>query len=1035
MRIPLLRICMLALLLPVFTAVQAQEQTVTGTVISAEDNQPLPGVSVLVKGTTNGTVTDIDGAFRLTVPTEGVTLIFSYVGFKEQRVELGSQTTLSISLEPDATELSEIVVTAFGLEQEKKQLGYSVQELQSEAIMETRQTNIVNALQGQVSGVQVTSAGGAPGMSSRIIIRGLTSIDPTSNNQPLFIVDGVPIDNSTQEDNGTPRGMTNRAADLNPNDIESVNVLKGAAATALYGIRAANGAVIITTKKGEAGKTQVRVNSSVGFEEVNKFPEFQGEYGQGFSGLHQPTSFWPSWGAPVRAVQVFEPEHRFYDNNRALMETGVVLDNSISVSGGNEKATFFTSFGNLQHDGVLPNSSWDRTSAKITGTVKVNEKFNFSGSINYINSGGNRVPFDRMLETMMYQSVTQDVTDYINPDGSQVFTGSSDNPIYVAKFRTFEDDVNRIIGNINLNYDVTDWFRVSYRLGSDYYAEERTEITPGPLGIDTEVRPLSSLGFMEETRINSRDINSTLNLTFQHDITDRLNATLRVGQDVFTRTREQIRASGTTFQIPRFFNLSNLTENITNTQSFRDRRLMGVYGDLMLNWDNVLFLNFTARNDWTSTLPEENRSFFYPAVNLGFAFSDVFDLPEFFTFGKLRASYAEVGKDTNPYRTSATYSAAQIGDSYLGFTRNSSLGTPELRPERTTAIEFGGDFRFFDNRLSLDIAWYQQNSIDMILPVPVSNATGYTRIFTNAGELRNRGLELVLNARAVETQDFSWDVTLNFTRNRNEVIEIREGIENIVLGSQFGYAGSSVTMTIVEGAPYGNLYGRSFERYYANGTPDNLTELDRDLPLLIGENGFPIINRNQLVLGNTQPDWIGGIRNTLNYKGLRLSFLIDGRYGIDQYSQFDNFYSAFGKLDYSLNRNDVVVFSGFQSDGTPNDVPVWLGQGIGPDGNNYGAGFYRNYYRGSSENFVQDASFIKLRNITLGYTLPPTLIDKLPFTNVDVSVAANNIILWTPWTGYDPESFSAGAGGNATGFTGLGYPGIRSAFFTLNLTF
>ncbi len=1013
---------------------QAQPRSISGQVTDADAT--LPGVNVVVKGTTIGTVTDVDGNYSLSVPESAQTLVFSSVGYTSEEIDIGNQSTINVAMAPDVRSLQEVVVTSFGIEQEKQALGYAVQELQSEEITQTKQPNLVNALQGRVAGVQITNSGGAPGMSSRIVIRGITSLDPTADNQPLFVVDGVPIDNSTVEagTSNTPRGLSNRAADINPNDIESINVLKGAAATALYGVRAANGAVIITTKKGKAGGVKVNVSSTVGFDEINKYPDFQQRYGQGFSGDFDSTSFWPSWGAPIPAVQVVVPEHRYYANTRNVMRTGSQVDNTVSVSGGSEAATFYASLSNLQQRGVIPFSNWKRTSAKLSGQANIGEKFSLSGSINYINSGGDRVPHDRIMETLMYWAFTQDATDYINPDGTQRTYGNS-NPLYTARFWTYEDNVNRSIGNITLNYAPTPWLSFLYRIGTDFYSDQRTEILPGPRGIESE-DPLSSTGFIEETRINSRDLNSTLNVTLNHTFNEKLEATLRLGNDVFDRSRNSLFSNGSEFIIPEFYNLSN-TRNLTTGQDIRQRRLIGVYGDLQLNYDNFLYLGITGRNDWTSTLNPENRSFFYPSVNMGFVFNDKLNIPALLSYGKVRASYAQVGKDAEPYSTAITYTTPSFFplNGQVGFTRSNSLGLSTLKPERTTSVELGTDLRFLENRLSVDLTWYKSNSKDQIIPVPVSNATGYTRFITNAGEIENQGIELILGATPVQTGNFSWDLTLNFSRNRNRVIDIKEGIETIVLGDQFGYGGSSVTMQLIEGDPYGNLYGTSYERYYQGGQPEDLRYLDESLPLVIGDNGFPVINSDQLIIGNAQPDWIGGIRNTFNYKGLNISFLIDARAGIDQYNQYANFYSAFGMLDYSLNRNDVVVFDGLREDGSANTQQVWLGQGVGPDGRDYGAGFYRTYYRGSSENFVKNASFVKLRNIALGYSLPASILEQTPFSTVNVSLTANNIILWTPWRGYDPESFSAGAGGNATAFTGLGYPGVRSLLFSLNLTF
>ncbi|MCH4824049.1 SusC/RagA family TonB-linked outer membrane protein [Gramella lutea] len=1011
-----------------FASLVAQEDSVSGLVTSSADGEPVFGVNVLVKGTNRGTTTDFEGNYQIDV-NQGEILIFSSIGFETQEITYSGQSTLNVTLVEDLESLDEVVVTSFGIEQEKKSLGYAVQEIGSEEITKTKQQNLVSALQGQAAGVQVTNSGGAPGMSARIIIRGVNSLDPGADNQPLFVIDGVPIDNSTIESNGTPRGLSNRAADINPNDIESLNILKGAAATALYGVRASNGAVIITTKKGKAGKVRINFNTSLGFDEINQFPDFQETYGQGFSGEYNPDSFWPNWGPSMEEINQIDPDVRFYDIWDDAMRTGVQIDNNISISGGNEKATFYGSLGRLDQEGIIPFSDWGRTSAKLSGEVVFSEKFRFSGNVNYTVTGGNRVPHDRFMERLVYWSPNHDVEDYINEDGTMRTYGNT-NPIYDARFSTFEDEVNRTVGNLRFTYSPFEWLDLTYLVGTDYYSDKRTEITPGPLGIDGE-NPLSSTGFITETRINSRDINSNFFITLKNDWTEKLNTTLRLGNDVFERDYERVDATGVEFVIPEFYDLSYASQ-ISNSQDKRKRRLVGLYGDLMVNYDETLFLNVTARNDWTSTLPIGNNSFFYPSVNLGYVFTESFEQPDWFTFGKIRGSWAEVGKDTDPYLIGQTYASPSVyplgGE--VGFTRFSQFGDLELRPEKTTAIEFGTDLRFFENRLGLDVTWYKSNSKDQIIPVPVSETAGFSTFVTNAGEIENQGWEFIISGTPVRSENFRWDVSLNAAYNQNEVKSIREGIEEIVVGTQFGYGGSSVTIKLLEGEPYGNIFGTSYAR---QGADPNSIYLNESLPIIIREDGFPDRNGSQLVLGNTTPKWIGGLKNDFSFKGFDLSFLIDFRSGVEQYNQYDNFFSAFGIAEYTLNRNETIVFDGFLEDGSPNTQPVWLGQGEGPDGRNYGAGFYRNIYRTVSENFVQDASFIKLRNITLGYNFQGNILDVLPFESARMSVAANNIILYTPWDGFDPESFSSGAGGNATGLTGLGYPGVRSFFFTLNL--
>ena len=1002
-------------------------QEISGLVTDVS-GAPLPGVTIVVGGTNKGTTTDFDGNYTIAASTGNV-LRFSYLGMKTQSVTVGLANVINVTMEEDSEQLSEVIVTAFGISQEKKALGYAAQSIDAESITQTKQTNLVSALQGQVAGVQITNSGGAPGQSARIIIRGINSLDPNADNQPLFVVDGVPIDNSTVESGGTPRGLTNRAADINPADVESMSILKGAAATALYGVRAANGAVIITTKKGKAGQVSVSFNSSLGFEELNRLPKLQDQYGQGFSGEYNPDSFWPSWGAPISEVAKTVEGHKYQDNWNRAFDTGVQTDNSLSISGGGEKATFYGSFGNFEQKGIIPFSDWGRTTAKLSGSVAMSEKFNFSGSVNYSNSGGNRVPHDRYMERMMYWAETQDVRDYINPDGTMKTYGNT-NPIYDARFSTYKDNVNRLIGNLNLNYSPTDWLSLSYRVGTDFYSDARTEKTPGPKGIDGE-QPLSSTGYLEETRINSRDITSNFYITLTKTFNEDWSTNLRLGNDIFERKYDRVRLRGEDFVIPEFFNVNN-TRQVFASQGKSIRRLVGFYGDLMVNYKDYLYLNITGRNDFSSTLPKDNNSFFYPSFNVGYVFSEHLAIPEWFTFGKLRGSWAQVGKDTNPHVLGATFVSPSVYplDGQVGFSRNSTFGDPALKPELTTSIEFGTQLAFFENRLNLDVTYYKSNAEDQIIPVPITDATGFSSYITNAGEIENQGVEIVLGGDIIKNNDLTWKMTANLSINDNKVKAIREGIDEIVVGSQFGYAGSRVTMKLIEGEAYGNLYGTSYERF---GADPNSQFLESGLPIIIGDNGFPVKNNNQLILGNAVPKWIGGLRNELSYRNFDLSVLMDFRTGLEQYNQFDNFLSAFGKNEYTLARNDFRVFDGVLADGSPNTKEVWLGQGDGPDGNNYGAGFWRNSYRGISENFVYDASYIKLRSVSLAYNFGDKVLDRTPFTSLRLSVAANNIILYSPWDGFDPESFSAGAGGNAIGFTGLGFPGTQSYFLTLNV--
>ena len=1040
----LLSLVLLGLLGGMVQPVQAQTGTVTGTVTDSTEGTPLPGVNVAVVGTQQGGATNANGRFEISGVLVGTQrLAFSFVGYRTKRVPVQVETgenEVHVELASGAVALENVVVTALGIEREQRSLGYAAEEVDGAAIEETGQPDLLNALSGKVSGVTITNTGGAPGGSSRIIIRGMTSLNPNANNQPLFVVDGVPIDNSTIEAGDTPRSLSNRASDLDPSNIQSVNVLKGGAATALYGTRAANGAVIITTKSGQAGEMQINVSSTAGAERVARYPEFQTVYGQGFAGEATTDSFWPNWGARIDEVADTLEGWQYHDIWRDAMQTGTKFDNHVSVSGGSEEVTYYASVSNLQQRGVIPFGDRDRTTVKLSGDIQPFETLNVSSSVNYTNAGGNHVPADRFMERLMYWAPTKDVTNFEQESGIQRgYYGNGNagtNPLYDAKYSTYETSLNRIIGNVSFDYDPLDWLNLTYRLGLDYYNDDRTNITPGPLGIEGE-NPLSSTGFITKDRINSRDLTSTLNVTFEENLSDQIGATLRLGNDIFDQQFDRVTASGDDFVTPRFYDLSNV-RNLSSDQETVQRRLIGVYGDLTLDYNDYLYLNLTARNDWSSTLPAQNRSFFYPSASVSFLFSEVFDLPDAISYGKLRASIAEVGKDAEPYLTSVTYTSPSTYplDGRVGYTRSDLRGSQDLRPEQTISFETGANVRFLNDRLGLDFTVYQSNSADQILRVPVSNATGFTEFATNAGEIRNRGIELQLSATPVQTDPFSWDATLNFTRNRNTVVDIREGIDEIVVGSQFGYGGSSPTIKLVEGDAYGNIYGTSYQRYYPDGEPEGNDRIDEDRPILIGEDGFPVVNTRDKILGNTQPDWTAGLSNTLSYKSLSLSFLIDVKKGLDVFNQYDNFFTAFGITKETLARNEFRVFEGVTADGEPNTKEVWLGQGVGPDGVDYGAGYYRNVKRGVTEEFVQDASYVKLRNAQLSWGLPQRWIGAASFLKqVRLSAGVNNIILYTPLeNAFDPESRSGGAETNATGFTGLDYPGTSSVRFTVDLT-
>lgn len=1017
-----------------------QSRRISGTVTD-ERGTPLPAVSVLEKGTNNATVTNEQGAFTIALTGNSNVLIFSYVGRPNRELALRQSDTYAVRM-GEASAMSEVVVTALGIRKEKRALGYSSQEVSGEALTRTKETNIVNALRGQVAGVQINSGGGAPGQGSRIVIRGVKSLGPGKNNQPLFVIDGIIMDNSTNtggDAQASLRGMTNRAADINPDDVETISVLRGGAATALYGQAGSNGVVVITTKSAKVGKMRVGFSSTYGIEEVNKFPEVQSLYTQGYRGVYDPATIFTNWGPTVEAARAIDPTHpdKLFHNYARAYRTGNQFRNTLTLSGGTENALLTSSFSYLKQNGVIPNSDFRNISARLSGQFKAGNKFRFSPSINFINSGGLRVNSERYNEQLSYWSPRWDVMDYIKPDGTM--KGYRDNPVYGTYSNQFRDNVNRIIGNVSATFSPFKWFDLDYRGGMDYYADFRRHAAPGARGLVGELNYSDNgLGFVNEFRISNRILTSNLIATFKKDWSSKFNTVLRLGNDVRAQKFSRLTSTGSELDIPTLLSLNNAKVRATN-QYEEDYRIVSAFGDLSLSWDNYLFLNVTGRNDWTSTLARGNNSFFYPSVSLSYVFTDHFVKTSWLDFGKLRASWAEVGKDTDPYETNAYYTPVIItSSSQVSWTRGDRRGDQSLRPERTRTLELGTELRAFNNRLGIDFTWYKLNSRDQIIPVFISPATGFASVITNAGEIENHGIELVLNGSPIKGKNFSWDATINFTRNRNKVLSIAPGLSEIVVGDWFGYVGSTATMKYIPGQPVGAIFGTSYQRFYGGKADDRLT-LQRDLPIVIANTGanrgFPARDLTQRVLGNSQPDWTGGLLNTFTYKNLRLSFLFETQQGQDRYNQLANYQAAFGTAPFTLDRNTTKVFPGVLADGTTNTQVVYMGQGVGPDGRDYTDGYYRNVYRGVTENFVEDASWVRLRNLSLSYRIPTTFIRSGFIRDATVTFTGNNLLLWTNFSGFDPDASSYNSGSNVDAFTGFAYPAVRSYLLSINVNF
>ncbi len=1021
------------LLLPLLALSQARQ--ITGRVTDEKGN-PIPMASVIVKGATTGVSADENGRYSISVTGKNPTLVISSTGFTSKEVKIGESNSYNVVLQ-SGNSLSEVVVTAaFGFKQRKKTLGYNVQEVTSADLAKGRENNFINAIQGKVSGVNITSSGGAPGAGTDIIIRGISSLSPTADNQPLIVVDGMPVNNSTVSGSMIPSTGTNdlpakssdqfsyanRGLDINPDDIESISVLKGAGATALYGLRAANGVLIITTKKGSTGRMSINLNSSVAADYLTKFPEIQTKYREG----QQGRLAFNSDGSPNR-FQTFgplrQPDDPVYNNFKRLFETGLRVNNSITVQGGNNKTTYYSSFSSLNQKGILPSTKYDRYTFKLAGTSQISDKVGVNASATLTTSQSTQPSAgDKgVMTAIAYHTTSVDVKDYMNPDGSQkVYApGIIDNPLYVARFSQMKSNVFRIVGNMGLTYNIIPRLRFDYKIGGDFYSDNRTRIVPGPRYANdptTLDMAIASGGFIVEERVTYRDVNSNAFLTWQDKINEDFDYTLLAGNTLQVTYTDVINTRGEKFGLAGFYDLSNTT-NQFNARTTTRRRYAGIFGSAKFGFRNAVYLELTGRNDWSSTLPTANNSFFYPAVSLSYIFTELHNISNnILNFGKIRASYAQVGKDAPPYSNGPYYTAPRgfpftTGlTSTLGFLRSIEYADPNLKPEKQKSLEFGTELHFLKDLISLDFSWYRSKNVDQIIPVPVAYTSGYSTYITNAGSIQNEGYEVELTATPVKTKDWRWTIIGNWSRNRSKVISIKEGITDINF-----YDEGRILNKLTVGGSAGDLYGTAYRR-------------DEKGNLLIRADGFPDFTPQFVKAGNAFPDWIGSVSTSVSWKNFTLSGLLEYKKGGDVFDVTMRNSIRNGVLKITENRYQQVVFNGVKiADGKPNDIPVVL------DHN-----YYRNtnFFNNITDVILQDASWLRLRNISLSYDLPKKLLQRTGFIKgANVGITGSNFILWTPYSGYDPGSNAFATGYNVYGFTGSNIPNYSSWILNLNLNF
>ncbi|GAA4441686.1 SusC/RagA family TonB-linked outer membrane protein [Pontibacter saemangeumensis] len=1008
----------------------AQAQTVRG-VVSDSEGAPLPGVTVLLKGSSTGTSTDVDGSFSLTAPqalTAQDVLIFRFVGFKVAEVPYKGDPTINVQLQQDDRMLQEVVVTALGIEREQKALGYATQTVSGESLTGARSNNFVQALSGKVAGLNLISPGSGPINSTRVSLRGDNSLNPSGNNA-LIVLDGVPMSSEMTgsgagaaygagSGNDIPVDFGNGIADINPDDIESITVLKGPSAAALYGSRAANGALIITTKTG-AGQHKgvgVTVNSSVSFSDVLKWPAFQHEYGQGtgkyFNAAGEPYysygasedggntgSTSSAYGPRFDGQEYYQydptlegqsaqrqPWRPYKDNVKGFFRNGSTVTNSVAVAGGDEKGSARASITHAKNEWIMPNTGFERMTAALSLNYKASDKLRLNSKVNFTHKKSDNLPGtgysnQSISYFMIFQNPNVDLAWYeprwkagqeqleqIHPFSSYI-----DNPYVIAYEMTNALNSYSTVGNISATYGFSPKLDLMVRSGMDMGNEDREQR-----------RPFSTAnfqyGYYKEQGIFDYEVNTDALLTYRDKIGSKIDVRASVGGNTMSRKYRGTNGVVDGLVIPGVYKLSNGISSPLMTTLHRNKKVNSLYALASFSYQDKIFIDLTGRNDWSSTLPVQNNAFFYPSVSSSFILSDLLALPRQISFAKLRLSAAQVGNDTDPYKTRKYYGQSDFAGSGSVPT---TLHNADFKPEITTSYEAGLEYILFDGRIGMDLTLYRSFTKNQILDVPVDPTTGYSRAVLNAGEVRNQGIELVLNTQPIDNANFKWNSTVTWSKNDNEVLELADGMEDRqIIGS-----GGQATIIAKVGGTTGDIYGYGFVR-----SPDGQIVYD--------ESGLPAYPDETQYIGNAYADWKGGFLNEFSYKNIRFSFLLDGQYGGIVYSQTHHKMSEQGKLEHTLmgREEGYIVGDGVvdNGDGTysPNMKPV------NP------ADYYTRYYRRANvESNSFGASFLKLREMRLAFSLPKALLSRTRALNgASIALFGRDLAMFTDFPMFDPET-------------------------------
>jgi len=1078
------------------TALMAQTVTIKGTVTSADDGLPIPSAAVTVRGTTVGTLTGADGSYIVVAPANASQLVFTFVGMKSVTETIGGRTTINVVMVTDMLGLDEVVVTALGISREKKALGYSVQDLGGESIEKAKVSNIANAFQGKLSGVQISNTDGGVASGVRILIRGVNSLSASGNTQPLFVVDGIPINNSTS-DVGSYGGKDygNMSSDINPSDVENISVLKGASAAALYGSRAVNGVVLITTKSGKSRTGQpglgVTLEENVMWENPLILPKFQNLYGQGgggefeyvdgnYGGINDGVD--ESWGPPLdgRLIPQFDspydpetdtrtptPWIAHPDNIKSFFETGLKRTTNLSVAGAREGASFRLSLSNQDIKGILPNTDLVKNSIALNGELSVTDKITVGGSANYINNRSDNIaengynagnPMQSLMQWFGRQvdmQVLKEKWNETDPKTGLPFNWNHsyhNNPYWTLNKSTNSRNRDRMIGNVNFAWKFTDWLTFRSQVGTDWSVEDIMERTAkGDIG-----RGDPEGGFSAYSR-RRQQINANTRLEFVKSFGD-INFDAAVGAEYSHYDYQYHSSSVPDLIVPDLYSVSNAAAAATTGLSETHQELQSVFGTANVGFRNWLFLNLSGRNDWSSTLPIDNNSYFYPSVSLAWVVSDAFGIDsKVLSFLKLRASYAEVGGSASAYELNGVFSAWDPYNGNPSLSYTNTIPPLGLKPQRKRSKEAGLELRFFNNRLALDAAVYRENTINQIMNISVSRTSGFSSQTINAGNLQNQGIELQLMASPVQTPNFSWDVTVNWSTNENKVVELYDDMKYLNLYS----ASWNAYVYAIPGQEYGTLWGYAIVRenatpVYYDAEKTQLSHYVYSGRPLVSTSGRYIRSGARTDLGNVYPDWFGGVNNSLTYKDFNFSFLVDFRKGglIHSITHMFGMYTGILEETAAINangkniRDDVAdgggvliegaVYGKVLSDGTIQFINADGTNATAPvtnttyaNANTWGYDFY-----GKNELNTFDGSFVKLREVSAGYSFNKIdFLRKIGVKNMNLSLVGRNLwLIHSNVPHIDPET-SNSAGNTSVGAENNAIPSTRSYGFNIRLDF